>query len=181
MTRDEAMALVEEKVSNRNLIKHMLATEACMGELAGRLGGEKEQWSMAGLLHDLDYDLTKDDFPRHGFETVKMLEGMGLPEEILQAIVSHTGHVERKSQMDRALYAIDPTTGLIVAAALMHPDKKLGSLDVDFIMRRFKEKRFAAGANREQIQTCADLGLELEDFIGICLKGMQSVSQELGL
>lgn len=181
MTRDEAMALVKEKVSNKNLIKHMLATEACMRELAERLGGEQDQWSMAGLLHDLDYDQTKDDFPRHGFETVEMLKGMELPDEILQAIVSHTGHVERKSVMDKALYAIDPTTGLIVAAALMHPDKKLNSLDVDFIMRRFKEKRFAAGANREQIQTCSELGLELDDFIGLCLKGMQSISDELGL
>jgi putative nucleotidyltransferase with HDIG domain len=181
MTREEAMALVKEKVSNKNLIKHMLATEACMRELAERLDGELEQWSMAGLLHDLDYDMTKDDFPRHGFETVEMLSGMGLPDEILQAIVSHTGHVERKSLMDKALYAIDPATGLIVAAALMHPDKKLTSLDVDFILRRFKEKRFAAGANRDQIQTCSELGLELDDFIGLCLKGMQSISDELGL
>ena len=181
MTRDEAMQLVKEKVSNRNLIKHMRATEICMRELAGKLGEEIEKWAIAGLLHDLDYDSTKDNFPRHGFETVEMLEGTGLADDILQAIVSHTGHVERKSMMDKALYAIDPTTGLIVAAALMHPDKKLGSLDVDFIMRRFKEKRFAAGANREQIQTCAELGLELEDFIGICLKGMQSISYELGL
>ncbi len=181
MTRDEAMALVKEKVSNRNLIKHMLATEVCMREVAERLGGEVEQWSIAGLLHDLDYDSTKDDFPRHGFETVEMLAGKGLIEDILQAIVSHTGHVERKSVMDKALYAIDPTTGLIVAAALMHPDKKLASLDVNFIMRRFKEKRFAAGANRDQIQTCSELGLELEDFLGVCLKGMQSISDELGL
>jgi putative nucleotidyltransferase with HDIG domain len=181
MTRDEAMGLVKEKVSNRNLIKHMLATEVCMRELAGRLGEEAEKWALAGLLHDLDYDSTKDNFPRHGFETVEMLQGMGLPEDILQAIISHTGHVERESVMDKALYAIDPTTGLIVAAALMHPDKKLASLNIDFIMRRFKEKRFAAGANREQIQTCSELGLELEDFIGICLKGMQSISNELGL
>ncbi len=181
MTRDEAMALVKEKVSNKNLIKHMLATEACMRQMAERLGEEQDRWSMAGLLHDLDYDLTKDNFPRHGFETVEMLEGMDLPEDILQAIVSHTGQVERKSVMDKALYAIDPTTGLIVAAALMHPDKKLASLDVDFIMRRFKEKRFAAGADRDQIRTCAELGFELEDFIGMCLKGMQSIADELGL
>jgi putative nucleotidyltransferase with HDIG domain len=181
MTREEAVALVKQKVSNRNLIKHMLATEACMAELAERLEEDREQWALAGLLHDLDYDLTKDDFPRHGFETVEMLKDTGLPEEILQAIVSHTGHVERKSVMDKALYAIDPATGLIVAAALMHPDKKLASLDVDFVLRRFKEKRFAAGANRDQIKTCSELGLELDDFIGLCLKGMQSISDELGL
>lgn len=181
MNRDEAFELIKEKVSNKNLIKHMLAVEACMIEMAELLGEDKETWAMAGLLHDLDYDITKDNFQRHGFETVEMLEGKGLPEDVLQAIVSHTGHVERTSVMEKGLYAIDPTTGLIVAAALMHPSKKLKSLDVDFVMRRLKEKRFAAGADREQIKTCSELDLELEDFIGVCLKGMQSISDDLGL
>ncbi|TES91493.1 MAG: HD domain-containing protein [Candidatus Cloacimonadota bacterium] len=181
MDREEALGLIKEKVSNKNLKKHMLATEACMKEIAELLGKDKELWAIAGLLHDLDYDTTKDNFPRHGFETVEMLEDKGLSEEILQAILSHTGNVERTSVMDKALYAIDPTTGLIVAAALMHPSKKLENLDVDFIMRRFKEKRFAAGADREQIKTCSELDFELEEFIGICLKGMRSISDELGL
>jgi len=181
MNREEALELVKEKVSNRNLIKHMLATEVCMKEMAEHLEEDKDKWALAGLLHDLDYDSTKDDFPRHGFESVEMLEGKELPEDILHSILSHTGSVERESVMDKALYAIDPLTGLIVAAALMHPSKKLENLDVDFIMRRFKEKRFAAGANREQIKTCSELGMELEEFIEICLKGMQSISDELGL
>lgn len=181
MTRDDALGLVKEKVANKNLIKHMLATEICMLKIAEHLGEDKERWAIAGLLHDLDYDTTKDNFPRHGFETAEMLEGKGLPEDVLQAIVSHTGHVERISVMDKALYAIDPTTGLIVAAALMHPSKRLEEIDVDFVMRRFKEKRFAAGANREQIKTCTEIGLEMEDFIGICLEGMKSISEDLGL
>jgi len=181
MNREEAFELVKEKVSNRNLIKHMLATEVCMKEMAGHLGKDKDKWALAGLLHDLDYDSTKDNFPRHGYESVEMLKGKGLAEDILHAILSHTGSEERESVMDKALYAIDPTTGLIVAAALMHPSKKLENVDVEFIMRRFKEKRFAAGANREQIKTCSELSLELEEFIGICLKGMESISDELGL
>jgi putative nucleotidyltransferase with HDIG domain len=181
MTRDEAFELVKENVSNKNLIKHMLATEVCMRELAVHLKKDADEWALAGLLHDLDYDSTKDNFPRHGYESVEMLEGKGLSEEILQSILSHTGHVERVSEMDKALYAIDPATGLIVAAALMHPDKKLDSIDVDFIMRRFKEKRFAAGANREQIKSCSEISLELEDFLGMCLKGMQSIAKDLGL
>jgi len=181
MNREEALELVKEKVSNKNLIKHMLATEICMSEMAGHLGEDKDKWALAGLLHDLDYDSTKDNFPRHGYESVEMLEGKGLAEDILHAILSHTGSEERESVMDKALYAIDPLIGLIVAAALMHPSKKLENLDVDFIMRRFKEKRFAAGANREQIKTCSELGMELEEFIEICLKGMQSISDELGL
>jgi putative nucleotidyltransferase with HDIG domain len=181
MDREEALALVKENVSNKNLIKHMLATEACMKAMAERLDEDKEKWGLAGLLHDLDYDSTKDNFPRHGFESVEMLESKDLSPDILQAIVSHTGHVERKSVMDKALYAIDPLTGLIVAAALMHPSKKLNELDVGFVMRRFKEKRFAAGADREQIKSCSLLDLELEDFVEICLKAMQSISDDLGL
>ena len=181
MKREEALELIKKYVSNKNLIKHMLATEACMNAMAEHFGEDKEKWALAGLLHDLDYDKTKDNFPRHGFETVEMLKDKDVSEDVLHAILSHTGNVERKSIMDKALYAIDPTTGLIVASALMHPSKKLANLDVGFIMRRFKEKRFAAGANRDQIKTCSELGLSLEDFISICLGAMQSISNELGL
>ena len=181
MKREEALELIKKYVSNKNLIKHMLATEACMKAMAEHFGRDKEKWALSGLLHDLDYDKTKDNFSRHGFETVEMLREKDIPEDVLHAILSHTGNVERETIMDKALYAIDPTTGLIVAAALMHPSKKLANLDIPFIMRRFKEKRFAAGANRNQIKTCSELGLSLEDFIGICLGAMQSISDELGL
>ncbi len=181
MTREEAYELVKEKVTNRNLVKHMIATEACMKGLARHFGEDEGLWALTGLLHDLDYDLTKDDFPRHGHLSAEMLEEKGVDERVVYAVKAHPGHVEPKSRMDKALYAVDPLTGLIVAAALMHPDKKLAGLDTDFILRRFKEKRFAAGANREQIKTCEKLGLSLEDFTGICLEAMKSVSLELGL
>lgn len=181
MTRDEAFGLVKEKVSNKNLIKHMVATEACMRGLARHFGEDEELWGLTGLLHDLDYDLTKDDFPRHGLLSAEMLEERGVDERIVQAVKAHPGHVEAESMLDKALYAVDPLTGLIVAAALMHPDKKLAGLDTDFVLRRFKEKRFAAGANRDQISTCEGLGLSLEDFVTICLEAMKSASSELGL
>ena len=181
MTRDEAFELVKKHVKNKNLRKHMIATEACMGALAVRLGENHEQWALAGLLHDLDYDQTVNDFPRHGFVTEEILRDKGLPPQILSAIMAHTGHTPIVSKMDLALYAVDPLTGLIVAAALMHPTKEIANVDVQFVMNRFKEKRFAAGADRDQIRKCEGLGLPLEEFVSICLVAMQGVADELGL
>jgi len=181
MTRDEALKLVNEKVSNENLRKHMLATEAVMKRLARRLGEDDELWGLAGLLHDLDYDQTVNDFPRHGLMTAEMLAETDVPEEAIYAIKSHPGHFPRKSLMDKALYAVDPITGLIVAAALMHPTKKLKNVDVDFVERRFKEKRFAAGADRDQIRSCEGFGLPLREFMGLALEAMQGIDESLGL
>jgi hypothetical protein len=195
MDRNEAKSLMEKTIPNANLRKHMLACEACMRALAAHFGEDAEAWGLAGLLHDLDYDQTAQDFSQHGRITVEMLKDKGLSEDILHAILAHPfgsrsedadlragpGQVKPESLMDWALYAVDPTTGLLVAAALMHPSKKLSGVDVPFVMKRFKEKRFAAGANREQIQSCSSLGLGLEEFLGICLTTMQGISGELGL
>lgn len=181
MSRNEALDLVKEQVKNKNLQKHMLATEAVMRGLAEHLRKDAEVWGLAGLLHDLDYDRTVNDFARHGFVTVELLKDRDVPEAILHSIKSHPGHVERESLMDKALYAADPVTGLIVAAALMHPSRKLKFVDTAFIERRYKEKRFAAGANREQIQSCETLGISLHDFIELSLKAMQRIDKDLGL
>ena len=181
MTREEAVAVVKDNCGNKNLIKHMLATEAVMVGLAERLGEDAESWALAGLLHDLDYEETVDDPDRHGLVSAEKLGELGISEEIIHAVKAHNEHVTRDSVMDRALYASDPVTGLIVAAALMHPDKKLAGIDVDFVMRRFKEKRFAAGARRAQIGACSELGLSLEEFIEVALASMQGISGELGL
>jgi putative nucleotidyltransferase with HDIG domain len=181
MTRDKAYALLKEKVKTANLVKHCLAVEACMRALAAELGADEELWSLAGLLHDLDYEETADDFERHGLLTCEYLEDRDFPPEFYDAIRAHAYKKEPTGDFEVALYAVDPLTGLIVAAALMHPDKKLASLDADFVMRRFGEKRFAAGADRDQIRACEKLGLELPRFVEICLGAMQGISDELGL
>ena len=181
MNRQEALTLLSEKLKNKNLFKHCLAVEACLRSLAQRLGEQEEIWALAGLLHDVDYEETGADPARHGLEGAQLLEKMGLSEQLIRAVKVHSGHLPPQSKLDWALFATDPLTGLIVASALMHPEKKLSALDVDFVVRRFKEKRFAAGANREQIGACKNLGLELEEFIHICLEGMKSVAQDLGL
>ncbi len=181
MQREEALNLIKSKVKNRNLIKHMIATEACMTELANHFGEDQDIWALAGLLHDIDYDETLKEPEKHGKISIEFLKPYGLDERIIYAIGAHPGHLPPKNRLDWALYSVDPLTGLIVAACLMHPAKKLAALDSDFILRRFKEKRFAAGASREQIAKCSELGISLEDFISLCLRGMQKASVELEL
>jgi putative nucleotidyltransferase with HDIG domain len=180
MTREQALDLIQQHIPNRNLIKHMIAVEGVMKRLARQFDQDEQIWGMAGLLHDLDYQETVNDFPRHGFRTAEILAGQELPPEAIHAIIAHTGHIPAESLMDKALYAADPLTGLIVAGVLMHPQKKLALLEADFILRRFKEKRFAAGADRDQIQTCTALGLTLEEFLKLGIEGMSEVAEELG-
>ncbi|MFP4460081.1 MAG: HDIG domain-containing metalloprotein [Candidatus Zixiibacteriota bacterium] len=184
MNQDQARKISKNSTKVRNLYKHMLATEAAMISLAKHFGEDDEKWGMAGLLHDIDYDATKDDFESHGRISAEKLRELGLDDDIVDAVSRHPGHDDNPPQtrMDWALYAVDPLTGLIVSAALIHPDKKLSSIDTQFVLNRFGEKRFAAGANREQIAECEDkLGIKLEKFIEISLEGMQDISDELGL
>ncbi|HDQ00374.1 MAG TPA: HDIG domain-containing protein [bacterium] len=181
MDRATAYELAKSSFSNRNLFKHVLAVEAVMRELAEYFNDDIEKWGLAGLLHDLDYEETANDPDRHTLVTEDLLKPYSLDPEIIKAIKCHNDKAPRNQLIGKAIYAADPVTGLIVAAALMHPDKKLKSLDSDFILRRFKEKRFAAGANREQILTCEDFGLSLESFLAIALRAMQRIDKELGL
>ncbi|HHY46975.1 MAG TPA: HDIG domain-containing protein [Firmicutes bacterium] len=183
MERQEALDLVKKHVKNKNLIKHMLATEAVMRALARRLGEDEELWGLAGLVHDVDYDETAKSPERHSLVGGALLRDLGLPGELVHAVEAHNQchGIPRASRLDKALYAVDPLTGLIVAAALIHPEKKLSAIDVPFIMHRFKESSFARGANRDQIKACSELGIGLEEFIGIGLEAMQGISGELGL
>jgi putative nucleotidyltransferase with HDIG domain len=181
MMRKDAYELLVQRLKNKNLFKHCLAVEACLRKLARKFGEDEESWGIAGLLHDIDYEETDGDPARHGLEGAIFLEGLGVDESVVRAVKVHSGHLGPSSKLDWALFSADPLTGLIVASALMHPEKKLNALNVDFVMRRFKEKRFAAGANREQISACKNLGLELEEFVQICLQSMQGIAQELGL
>ncbi len=181
MERTEALNLVRSRVKNKNLVKHMLATEAVMRRLARHMGEDEDLWGLTGLLHDLDYDQTVNDFSRHGLLTAEILEELGLDDRIIEAIKAHPGHQEARTNLDRALYAVDPLTGLIVAATLMHPSRKLKEVDRQFVLNRFKEKRFAAGANREQMASCESFGLDLPTFVQLALEGMQAIDEELGL
>ncbi|MGQ9603761.1 MAG: HDIG domain-containing metalloprotein [bacterium] len=181
MERQEVLKMVESQVCNDRLRKHMLAVEAVMRALARRLGADEEKWALVGLLHDIDYDVTCDDPENHGRKGAEYLRSLGFDEEITRAVESHAGHTDRTSPMEKALFATDPLTGLIVAAALMHPSKSIRQVTPEFVMKRFKEKRFAAGADRDQIRSCEEVGLTLSEFIEIGLKAMQEISEQLGL
>lgn len=181
MNREEAWKLVQEKVKSKNIQKHMLATEAIMRALAQRFGESPDLWGLAGLLHDLDYDETLNNPDQHTLLAVEWLGAKGLEQKILQTVMAHAGKVERQSLMDKGIYAADPLTGLIIAAALIRQEKKLESIDKDFVMNRFKEKGFARGARREDILTCEQMGLSLEEFLQLGLTAMQGIAQDLGL
>jgi len=181
LNREEGLELVSSKVKNDRLVKHMLAVEAVMRGVARRLGEDEDRWGLAGLIHDLDYDETAKTPERHGKVGAEYLRLMDVDEDIVRAVESHVGLISRDTPMEKALYAADPLTGLVVAAALMHPSKSLSGLDVEFVLNRFKEKRFAAGADRNQIRSCEGLGIDLDEFVGIGLKSMQDISDDLGL
>lgn len=183
MQRQEALQIVKARVKNQNLIKHMLALEAVMKALAQKLGQNEADWALAGLLHDADYEETKDKPELGGVVIANDLKNKGLSEEICHAIMAHneaTG-TPRQSLMDKAIYAADTLTGLIVASALVLPSKKLADLTSDNVLNRFKEKSFARGARRESILACQAIGLSLEEFVALGLFAMQTISTDLGL
>lgn len=194
ISREEALKFLDEKVANKNIIKHMLATEALMVgvyealKVRGKtdLGGTKEEWMMTGLLHDGDYSEVVP-MEKQGVQVTAWLreKGYEVPESVVQAMAAHnwqnTG-VEPETLMDWALFCGDSLTGLIVAATLVLPSKKLVDVDADMILRRFKEKAFARGTRREDISLCEEkLGIPLKEFVEICLKAMQNISKDLGL
>jgi putative nucleotidyltransferase with HDIG domain len=181
VNRDEAVALLEEKVGNKNLRKHCLACEAIMRRLAGRFDGDADEWGLCGLLHDIDYDEVGQDPERHAVVGAEILAGKGMSEAVIEAVKGHNDKAPRDSNMAKALYACDPASGFIVACALIHREKKLAPLDVQFMKKRFKEKRFAANASREQMAACSELGMELDAFLGECLEAMKTISEPLGL
>lgn len=183
MTREQALEYLQTQVKNQNLVKHSLAVEAVMRGLARHFGGDEEVWGLSGLLHDIDYEMTKDDPLKHSLLGSDWLKEKGLADEICQAVKTHNRHhgLSPESLMAKALVSSDPITGLVVASALVLPDKKLSSLNPESILKRFKEIRFAAGADREAIALCQDyLNLDLEKFVTIALESMQRESSALG-
>jgi len=183
MTREEALDSVWDNVENENSVKHMLAAEAIMRALAERLGEDKEEWGLTGLLHDIDMELTEGDMSSHSKLGADLVREMGASEAVAHAVLTHNqAHgIPLETKLDKALFCVDPLTGLITAAALVRPDKKLAGVEAKSVRKRFKEKSFAAGADREQIAACSELSVELDEFIELGLKAMQGIAAELGL
>ena len=183
MTREEALDSIRANIENKNTIKHMLATEAIMRALARRFGEDEEEWGLTGLLHDIDMELTEGDMSTHSRLGADIARELGASEAMAHAILCHNqAHgIPMETRLDKALCCADPLTGLIVAAALVRPDKKLAGVEVKSVRKKFKEKSFAAGANREQISQCTELGLELDEFLELGLGAMKGIADDLGL
>jgi putative nucleotidyltransferase with HDIG domain len=184
MDRQQALALLHNHLNSGNLRKHCLATEAIMRALAERLDEPADLWGIVGLLHDLDYEQTSDQPSEHGLRTADVLAATDLPPEAITAIKAHNAEalgVERKSTLDFALTCAESITGLVIATALVYPDKRLASVKPKSILKRMKKKDFARRVNRDQIRLCEKIGLSLADFAELSLRAMQGISAELGL
>lgn len=185
MTREEALKYVQSRTKNVNLVKHMLAVEAEMRGLAKHFSEDEELWGMAGLVHDADYEEMKEKHPSAEF--FKQLEELKFDQKIIQAVQAHgwkfqPGLPEPQTKMEWSLYCCDELSGLIIACTLVRPERKLATVTVESVLKKWKEKSFAAGVHREQIALCEEkLGIPLPEFVELSLKAMQDVSSELGL
>lgn len=184
MDRESARRLLGKYVKSEGMIAHSLASEAVMRALALRLGEDVEQWGLAGLLHDLDVEMTANDAAQHGLVSVQLLSDYDIDEAVINAILMHneaaSGQV-RTQLFEHALAAGETITGLIIATTLVYPDKKLLGVKPKSITKRMKERKFAASVSRENIMECEKLGLSVQEFALLALEAMQAIHDELGL
>ena len=181
--RQAAWELLCEWTKSENLHKHALAVEAAMRAYARKFGEDEELWGVTGLLHDMDYE--RHPTPEeHPFRGVEHLRGLGYPEEMLEAILGHAEYsgVPRTTPMAKALFAVDELSGFIIAVALVRPNKSLAGLEVSSVKKKFKEKSFARGCNRDDIvKGAAELGVELDEHIAFVIEALQGIAPQLGL
>lgn len=184
LPRDEALTLLHKYIKNERMIAHSLASEAVMRALAQRLGHDPEKWGQAGLLHDLDVELTHSDPGRHALETARILTETVVDADIVEAIRMHnemaTG-LERSTEFQFALAAGETITGLITATAMVYPDKKVASVKPKSVVKRMKEKAFAASVKRESILECEKIGIPLDEFAALAVTAMAGIADEIGL
>ncbi|MBI5218843.1 MAG: HDIG domain-containing protein [Bacteroidia bacterium] len=184
MNREEALSLVKQYIKNEKMVAHCIASESVMRHLARRLGRDEDKWALAGLLHDLDVEITNADLSIHGLETVKILSEKGVDPEIIDAIKMHNENahnIPRTTVFHHALAAGETITGLITATALVYPDKKVAGVKPKSVTKRMKEKAFAASVSRETIMECEKIGISLDEFAAISIQAMTEVANEIGL
>lgn len=183
MEREQAYEELKGRVKSENLIKHSLAVEAIMKELAFHFKEDIDKWGIAGLLHDIDYDKTVGDPSKHSLVGAEILENLDVESSVVYAVKAHNDYhgIERKRKIDKALYCSNPLSGLITASALIMPSKKLNDVTVEFVKNKMDENGFAEGTNREQIKACDQLELSLEEFIEIALRAMKNIAGDLEL
>jgi len=184
ITRDEAMVLLKEHLKNEKLLSHCVASEAIMRALAPRFDEDPDIWGIAGLLHDLDYEITHGDETLHGEEGAKILEAKGVSPLLADVIRKHNAEglgLERTTVFEHALTCAESITGLIVATALVYPDKKIASVKAKSVTKRMKTQHFARAVSRERIRECEKIGIPLNEFVGISLEAMSGIAKDIGL
>ena len=182
-SREKSLALLKEYTKSESLIKHALGVEAVMRAYARKYGEDEEIWATVGLLHDFDYEVhpTAD---KHPVEGSKILRERGYAEDIIYAILCHADYLEleRKSLMDKAIFAVDELVGLVTAVALVRPNKSVMEVEVKSVRKKMKDKAFARGVIREDIiNGTAQLGVDMDEHIALVIQAMQGVAEELGL
>ena len=184
LTNKEALTLVKKNVKQRNSIYHMIAVQAIMKSVAKHLGENEKLWELTGLLHDIDYEKTKGNPNKHSLLSEKILDNFNMPKEVIRAIKAHNFEyslVKPRSIMEKALIACDAVSGLLIACALVMPSKKLVKVKVDTIAKKFKDKSFARGVERERILFCEEIGIPRNVFFKLSLDGLKMVSSKIGL
>lgn len=184
MNRDKAQELLDKYIKNERMKNHCYASEAVLRALAERLGRDEDQWGLAGLLHDIDFEITDADPKRHALEAVLILEEAGMDNESIEAIKLHNEEATgtpRSKEFHYALAAGETITGLIVATTLVYPDKKLASVKPKSVVKRMKQKAFAASVSRETILECEKIGIPLPEFAELAVNAMRGISDRLGL
>lgn len=184
MNREEAVHLLKSYVKSEKMIIHSLCSEAVLRAIAKETGKDVEKFGLAGLLHDIDVEITNADPKLHGLKSAEILEAYGLEPDIIDAIAMHNEEAtgkERESFFQHALAAGETITGLIYATALVYPEKKIEPVKYKSVKKRMTEKAFAASVKRENILECEKIGIPLDDFIRISVDAMKEISYEIGL
>jgi len=184
MNREQALELLKKHVTNENMIKHSLATEAVMRALAARLGADAELWGVTGLIHDIDVELTAGDIAKHTLEAEKILREHNYTAEVIDAVKMHNEAAslkKREAVFHKALAAGETVTGLITATTLVYPDRKLASVKASSVVKRMKDKRFAASVDRGVVLECEQIGIPITEFVELALNAMRGISDQLGL
>lgn len=183
MNRTDALALIDEYVTNPNLKKHMLAVEAAMRAYARKFGEDEEWWGTIGLIHDFDYE-KYPDIKDHPFKGAEILKSRGWPEDMIKTVLAHAEHTgePRDTLAKKTIFAVDELCGFIVAVALVKPNKKLSEVEVSSVKKKMKDKAFARQVNRQEIiQGAEELGVSLDDHIATVLRALQSISNDINL
>lgn len=184
MLRSEALELLKKYVTNEKMIVHCISSEAVMRALAKKLNQNEEQWAMAGLLHDIDVEITNADPKLHALKAVDILGENGFDEELIDAVMMHNEEAtgkERSTLFQHALAAGETITGLIYATTLVYPDKKIAGIKYKSVTKRMKQSAFAASVSRENILECEKIGIPLSDFVQLSVDAMREVADEIGL